>query len=367
MDFELLPQLTIIFSIVGLLFIVGRNFSKVKEAAREEIFLEESAKEKEEKEKFLYLYKRGVRRINKENYQKKMADFWLWLEKFLRKVRIKIMKLDGKMVAMLENLRKKNVKSIEELKGMAEQAEKNVRRSKEAEGLSSFLSSKGVHRKSRKAAEEALVAERKKTTDANTYDRSSTFMPKTEDPVVVEETYIEVDEQILSSPETSSAAEPLIKEDDRTAQSEYVEDVEIVTIVREGATRILSEETVENGVPEEENAVAEDLAVQTEAENMEEPYETVAAEEIKKDTDAVVESAEEEKVRTKKEQECIELLMQNPADIKAYWRLGLIYSKRRNYEDALACFSQIVKIDPTYTKAKQKVIELMEKMRKKGR
>lgn len=358
MDFELLPQLTIIFSIVGLLFIVGRNFSKVKEAAREEIFLEESAKEKEEKEKFLYLYKRGVRRINKENYQKKMADFWLWLEKFLRKVRIKIMKLDGKMVAMLENLRKKNVKSIEELKGMAEQAEKNVRRSKEAEGLSSFLSGKGVHRKPRKAAEEALVAERKKTTDANTYDRSSTFMPKTEDPVVVEETYIEVDEQIFSSPETSPAAEPLIKEDDRTAQSEYVEDVEIVTIVSESTTGIL---------PEEKIAVAEDLAVQTEAENMEEPYETVAAEEIKKDTDAVVESAEEEKVRTKKEQECIELLMQNPADIKAYWRLGLIYSKRRNYEDALACFSQIVKIDPTYTKAKQKVIELMEKMRKKGR
>lgn len=358
MDFELLPQLTIIFSIVGLLFIVGRNFSKVKEAAREEIFLEESAKEKEEKEKFLYLYKRGVRRINKENYQKKMADFWLWLEKFLRKVRIKVMKLDGKMVAMLENLRKKNVKSIEELKSMAEQAEKNVRRSKEAEGLSSFLSGKGVHRKPRKATEEALVAERKKTTDANTYDRSSTFMPKTEDPVVVEETYIEVDEQIFSSPETSPAAEPLIKEDDRTAQSEYVEDVEIVTIVSESTTGIL---------PEEKIAVAEDLAVQTEAENMEEPYETVAAEEIKKDTDAVVESAEEEKVRTKKEQECIELLMQNPADIKAYWRLGLIYSKRRNYEDALACFSQIVKIDPTYTKAKQKVIELMEKMRKKGR
>jgi tetratricopeptide (TPR) repeat protein len=73
----------------------------------------------------------------------------------------------------------------------------------------------------------------------------------------------------------------------------------------------------------------------------------------------------DQRIRTRKEQEYIEMLMKNPADIKAYWKLGLIYSKRHNYDDALACFRQIVKIDPTYTKAKQKALELMEKMKRK--
>ncbi|MDD3006818.1 MAG: tetratricopeptide repeat protein [Candidatus Pacebacteria bacterium] len=336
MDFDLLPQLIIIFSIAGILFIVGRNFSKVKEAAaREEIFLEESAKEKEEKEKFLYLYRRAVRRINKENYQKKMADFWLWLEKFLRRVRIIIMKLDGKMVATLERLRKKNVKSIENLKDMASITEKNVLSSKEVKGLSGFLSGKGAYRKKNKAQEVVPAAtdkeaEKDKTLDIHT-ENADSFVPK---------------EKMLLGDKTVS-----IETEEKTVSAEILPEA-IVT--------------------EEVDIMAEEIEIKVEAERMEEPEETVIveeSEETKKDKKEVkpTENVEEEKIRTKKEQECIELLMHNPADIKAYWRLGLIYSKRRNYEDALACFSQIVKIDPTYTKAKQKVIELMEKMKKKGK
>ena len=340
MDFDLLPQLLIIFSIAGILFIVGRNFSKVKEASREEIFHKESEKEKEEKEKFLYLYKRAVRRINKENYQKKMADFWVWLEKLLRRLRIIVLKLDSRMSAILERLRKKNIQSIENLKEMAETAEKNVRKSKEMEGLSEFLSGKGAHNNRWKAKESRSVALEEK---------------KEEDPSVLS------DDVAFHAPEVKNLdsyglpVSDAEKQEEAIAQADYIEIVEVATIESENADEVLSEEIITEEEPEIKSEI--------------EPYEKVMSEvsKIDKEEADVAESVEEEKIRTKKEQECIEILMQDPADIKAYWRLGIIYSKRRNYEDALACFRQIVKIDPTYTKAKQKAIELMEKMKKRGK
>ncbi|MCK5332640.1 tetratricopeptide repeat protein [Candidatus Parcubacteria bacterium] len=66
-----------------------------------------------------------------------------------------------------------------------------------------------------------------------------------------------------------------------------------------------------------------------------------------------------------KEKEYIGMIMKNPIDIKAYWKLGIVYSRRRNYQDAISCFRQITKIDPTYTKAKKKIADLIERMRKK--
>ncbi|MCK5491207.1 MAG: tetratricopeptide repeat protein [Candidatus Pacebacteria bacterium] len=66
-----------------------------------------------------------------------------------------------------------------------------------------------------------------------------------------------------------------------------------------------------------------------------------------------------------KEKEYIDLIMKNPIDVKSYWQLGIIYSRRRNYHDAISCFRQITKIDPTYTKAKKKISDLVERMKKK--
>jgi len=321
MDFEILPQLIIVLSIAGILAIVGKNFSKIKEAQQEEIFLQESEKEKSEKEKFLYLYKRAVQRINKENYQKKMAGFWVWLEKFLRKIRIVFLKLDGKIVSILEHLRKKNIDSIEKLK----ETERTFRKNMENENFSKFWNAKRAELKSKhsgyETGKEAGLAE-----DGNSMET-------------------EIMTEVM---------EPIFK-------PEEIVETEIVTIESENAKEAPYQ------IMEEENVVRE-MEETVEVENeMEEPDATVIEEKPEKIKRDKVEGEEEKKVRTKKEQEYIEILMKNPADIKAYWKLGLIYSKRRNYEDSLACFRQIVKIDPTYTKAKQKAIELMEKMKGKGK
>jgi len=359
MDFDLLPQLIIIFSIAGILFIVGKNFSKVKEAAREEIFLKESEKEKKEKEKFIYLYKRAVRRINKEKYQKKMADFWVWFEKFLRRLRIVVLKLDSRMSLMLEHLRKKNARSIENLKEMATATEKNMRKSKEMEELSGFLSGKGTYGKRRKMWKRPS-ADLGGKTEENLTGTDMSMNSSVNDAAKIE---------MAESPLVLS--EDLILEKEDGAVEVYHAEIEEIAVAE-------AESTVET-LPEDarkETILTEEIAnIQGETEKSEEieSFEAVmieAGEKNEKNEEngmGAAESADEEKVRTKREQECIEILMKDPADIKAYWRLGLIYSKRRNYEDALACFRQIVKIDPSYTKAKQKAIELMEKMKKKSK
>lgn len=76
---------------------------------------------------------------------------------------------------------------------------------------------------------------------------------------------------------------------------------------------------------------------------------------------------EKKEIRTEREKECIKSILKNPLDIKSYWNLGIIYSRRRNYRDAVSCFKQIIKIDPNYGKAKRKISDLLEKMGKKNK
>lgn len=358
MDFALLPQMAIVFSIAGILFIVGRNFSKVKEASCEQIFSEENVKEKEEKEKFMYLYERATRRINKENYHKKMAEFWLWLEKFLRKIRLMVMKLDGRIVALLERLRQKNAKTVEEWKKMAGAAEKNIQKRQ------GFFANKAALKKRKKsgndpqeivgigsatipiAEEEAISYERQAADGEKSYEAAE--VGTSEDGQVYtaeytaeeeEEAYIEDEVMMARRREMASVIEKI---------DEFAQEIE--------ATEFFEKTEEEAAEDVRDEAVVEDADAQEEGKVIQETEEEV-----------ISENPEEDNVRTKKEQECIDILMKDPSDIKAYWKLGVIYSKRRNYEDALACFRQIVKIDPTYTKAKQKVIEVMEKMKKRGK
>lgn len=364
MDFDLLPQMTIVFSIAGILFIVGKNFSKVKEASQGQIFSAESEKEKEEKEKFKYLYERATRRLNKENYRKKMGEFWLWLEKFLRKTRLMLMKLDGKMVAMLEHLRQKNAKTMEEWKKMAEAAEKNIQKS---QGL---FAGKGVLRNRKKADGETDQAG--KVPDVTMQAAEGGVMLQEEQPAVGEDCQVRTGEEdaaygYMPAEEAEEAESETYEEGEATAArrkemenmiekidefANEIEETEIFEETREGTGEGVLAAKEADEIPE--RAAQEEMTVE-------------ADEEALSDEEDLSENPEAENVRTRKEQECIELLMKDPADIKAYWKLGIIYSKRRNYEDALACFRQIVKIDPTYTKAKQKVIEVMEKMKKRGR
>jgi tetratricopeptide (TPR) repeat protein len=47
----------------------------------------------------------------------------------------------------------------------------------------------------------------------------------------------------------------------------------------------------------------------------------------------------------------LEISTLNPADASAHYNLGLIYQQRRQYEEALACFTRAVEIDPEETDA----------------
>lgn len=332
MDFEILPQLIIVISTAGILLIIGKNFSKAKEATvREEIFMESVKKAQKEKEEFLYLYKRAVRRINKENYQKKMAAFWLWFEKFLRKLRITFLKLDGKMVPVLENLRKKNTMSIEMLK----ETERNIRKNMENENFSKFWNVKKSELKNKNNVAGAEIKDGKESpimaADANADKEEIIIEKPVQEAEMAMETKTEFVKNLTAEPEELQQKEPM------EANSEMTEEKEDVT------------GNEKKDIPVEQAVCMEDT------------------EEVEEEEGEKIEGADSQGIRTKKEKEYIEMLMKNPADIRAYWKLGLIYSKRRNYDDALACFKQITKIDPTYTKAKQKAIELMEKMRRKGK
>lgn len=202
MEFNLVPQIIIVTSMGIIIFILGKNISKVRELPDDSLF---ENKGKKEKENFLYLYKRLTRRINKEKYQEKVNSFWVWFEKILRKLRIRFLRLDNKIVSTLDKVKEKNIESeSEEQKNSA-----------------------------------------------------------------------------IITPDTSSEKEDL----------------------------------TEN--------------------------------------------------KNKKEKEYINLISKNPLDIKSYWKLGIVYSRKKNYKDAISCFRQITKIDPSYTKAKKKIIDLMGRMRKK--
>lgn len=252
MEFELVPQLIIVFSTAIIVFVLGKNVSKTENISVNSSFIV-SKNESEARKKFSYLYKRFVRRISKEEYQKKMGLFWVWLEKILRKIRINFLKFDSKIVFLLDKLRKKNTAgNVIETKTKAEDKIENK-------------------------SEDKIKKEMK---DIATND----FM------------------------------------NSKTADGEINNNMDSELIDRK----------------KEEKSGAESKP-----------------------------SITENKTKTEKEKEYIYLISKNPFDVRSYWKLGVIYSRRRNYKDAISCFRQIIKIDPAYTKAKNKITDLIERMKKK--
>jgi tetratricopeptide (TPR) repeat protein len=223
MEFDLIPQLIIVFSVSVIIFILGRNIPKIKDVANDGFLRESNTREKE---KFLYLCERLVRRIRKEKYQEKVNLFWVWLEKVLRKVRIGFLRFDNKIVSLLGKLREKNVGSAV----------------KDKEGKESVSESGGNR--------------------SFGWDMASAMNAK----------------KINSGGDSS-------EKDSRN--------------------------------------------------------------------------------KSKKEKEYIDLILKNPNDIRSYWKLGIIYSRKKNYRDAISCFCQILKVDPTYTKARKKIADLIERMEKR--
>lgn len=264
MEFDIVPQLVIIFSMGIIILILGRNISKVKETADD--FLFEDRKEKKEREKFRYLYKRLARRINREKYQERVDSFWIWLEKVLRKLRINFLRLDNKIVSALDKVKEKNIENDAETE--AEVENKDQERGADEAGDSGNV----------KVKNESIYTDKKEDDKNENIDRG------------------DIDENT-------------------------------------GARGVVGEVKDDNK-NEEINVEADKLNV-------------------------------ENKDKKGKEKEYIDLILKNPIDIKSYWKLGIIYSRKRNYRDAISCFRQITKIDPTYTKAKKKISELVEKMRKK--
>lgn len=252
MEFELVPQLIVVFSTAIIVFILGKNISKTENIAVNSSFIV-SKNESEARKKFSYLYKRLVRRISKEEYQKKIELFWIWLEKILRKIRISFLKLDGKIVSILDKLRKKNT----------------------AGG----------------------VIETKTKTENKTGDEAEDKVKK------------EIKDTVANNFINSETA-------DKKANNDM-------------DSELTDREKEEKPSTEEKPSMAEN------------------------------------KTKTEKEKEYIYLISKNPFDIKSYWKLGAIYSRRKNYKDAISCFRQITKIDPAYTKAKNKITDLIERMKNK--
>jgi len=212
MEFDLIPQFIILVSLSAIIFIIGRNISKIKDI--DDDFMLEDSVEKKEKEKFVYLFKKLVGKINKKTYQKKMNLFWIFAEKTLRKIRISFLRFDNRIVSILNKLREKHVY-------------------------------KQRH--------------------------NSAFVDKN---------------------------------------------------------------SAKNNNDNKENITGN----------------------IERNTIYT-----KKKRRTPKEKEYINSIIKNPADIVSYWKLGLIYSRRKNYKDAVSCFRQILKIDPTYVKARKKIVDLVKK------
>lgn len=255
MSFDLLPQIIIIVSIGIIVIILGRNISKIKDMDNESLFFQET-KNEQEKEKFFYLYSRIKERINREEYQKKIDLMWVWLEKTLRKIRISFLKIDNKIVLLLDKLREKQTEPEVEKEGQVDNAEKKAE--EEKNNKEEFL------KKEKSAAE----------------DKSR-------------------DNKALENMASGGAVEIISKSEDK--QKEII-----------------------SSISEKENTKG-------------------------------------------KEKEYIKMILKNPIDIKAYWNLGVVYSRRRNYKDAISCFRQITKIDPTYFKAKKKISDLMERMKRKDK
>lgn len=237
MEFDLVPQIVIIFSAGIIIFILGKNIPKIKEMQDDDLLFENEGRK--EKKKFLYLCGRLTRRIKKDSYREGADLAWKWLEKLLRKIRIKFLKLDNKIVPVLEELKKKNV------------------------------------------------------------DREN-------------------------EPEDSENA---------------VSDIEFDK----------SEKNEENDFGSNNSDDIAEKSVFADKFKNKPQMDKVVIKEGKKGS---------------KEKEYINSILKNPTDIKAYWKLGIVYSRRKKYKDSISCFRQIIKIDPGYTKAKKKIIDLIGRMKK---
>ncbi|MCK5084046.1 MAG: tetratricopeptide repeat protein [Candidatus Pacebacteria bacterium] len=270
MTFDLMPQIIIIISTGIIIVILGRNISKVRNLNEENLFFHKE-EDKEEKEKFFYLYSRIKKRINKEEYKKKINLMWVWLEKILRKTRIRFLKIDNKIISLLDKLREKH---------------------------------------------EEIEIDKSEETDS--FDK-----------------YEDVKEKIEEGQAKEKDSEFLQKEagivENELQKNEALGNMDNDKIV----------ESTDSG--EKENDASK----------------------FEKDAKEEIEAYAKKENAKGKEKEYINIILKNPIDIKAYWKLGIIYSRRKNYKDAISCFRQITKIDPTYTKAKKKIVDLMERMKDK--
>ena len=288
MTFDLIPQVIIIISIGIIIVIIGRNIPKINNLNERNLFLKRE--EVKEKEKFFYLYRRMKKRISKEEYKEKIGLMWIWFEKVLRKTRIRFLRIDNKIIFLLDKLREKNIET---------EVDKNEKNNNISEHES--------------VNEERGTVEIKDNTDLQ------------EDSVYVKDKLLE--NEILKNVDSDRVAE-VVNEDRK------------------------SDETLESEREEKE-------VLRTEIVDKKEETEVCTKEEEKAEIYTKKENAKG------KEKEYIEMILKNPIDVKSYWKLGIVYSRRKNYKDAISCFRQITKIDPTYTKAKKKISDLVERMKDK--
>jgi len=298
MAFSFVPQLIIIFSIGVIVVILGKNISKARSLSDDEYIVIEKKAVRKEKEKFIYLYRRLKKRITKEEYNNKIDLLWVWLEKKLRKIRINFLKIDNKIVSILDKVREKNTeievdkpKQIDNIREYENTYKEEIKDVNEHKDKDPFLITKIQEKK-----EEEFIPVSQEKRDRYEADKKEVF------------------------------------------SNENIEEIEIGGQKSEG-------DKIERINIEKELIISETV----------EESETIE----KKD------KREKNVGKEEKEKKYIEMILKNPIDIKAYWNLGIIYSRKKNYKDAISCFKQITKIDPTYTKAKTKISDLMKKMKEK--
>lgn len=291
MEFDLIPQIVIIFSAGIIIFILGKNIPKMKEMQDDDLLFEnESSKEKR---KFSYLCGRLTRRIKRDNYQEKTALVWKWLEKSLRKIRIKFLKLDNKIVSVLERLKKKHAKHEDNSNGEVKTEEEINSEHKNIDGSENDIVS-------------AIEVEPKKS-EHNNFKFSDLNNATKKD-------------NLANRPEDESRISEITRGEEKAEKEKYSEDKD------KNEVKFKTEDEKEIGKNETK--------------------------------------PDEKDTRTSKEKEYIDLIFRSPKNIKAYWKLGIIYSRRKKYKDSISCFRQIIKIDPGYTKAKKKIIDLMKRMKR---
>lgn len=299
MEFDLIPQIIIIIASGVIIVILGRNIPKLKDDSSDGFWSGNyNEVEKREKEKFQYLFDRLKKKINRDEYKKRIDLFWIWFEKLLRKVRINFLKVDNTIVMVLEKLREKNIEKIEKIfKDTTQKAKSGIQKAE-------------IRQRNDPPKEE-------KKFDWNSINRNAASAPEMEKKKIIE--------AAISELETGDPAVRVIKKEEVSANPSVEE--------------IVKESSVQNFEIHEESP--------EKFEDAEELVENLGGEE-----------------RTNKEKEYINMILKNPIDVKAYWQLGTIYVRRKNYKDAIECFRQITKIDPTYDKAKHKLAEILGKMKK---